>query len=235
MNYFQQLASAEPRPLLEASEGVRIHACMISCQERNAVRAQTLRDLASTDWGSRPVHIQMDKAVVWNRIQRMLHTAYQALLHSRNAAADYVLFLEDDIAFNRWFYHNIVTWEPVKNGQVTFAGLYNQSCRILASDFDRTLIVEPESITGSQAYLLSMPTVRYLLAHWRESREPVDLRMSRLAGRMGQPIYYHRPSLVLHVGTKSVWGGRFIQARDFHRTWKASAPRNAVARIDSAA
>jgi hypothetical protein len=34
-------------------------------------------------------------------------------------------------------------------------------------------------------------------------------------------LYYHVPSLVQHVGKKSVWGGFFHQAADYDPLWKA--------------
>jgi hypothetical protein len=45
--------------------------------------------------------------------------------------------------------------------------------------------------------------------------------MARLAGRLDRPLYYHVPSLVQHVGKKSVWGGFFHQAADYDPLWKA--------------
>jgi len=43
------------------------------------------------------------------------------------------------------------------------------------------------------------------------------------AGR-AVPIYYHRPSLVEHIGDVSTWGGRHHRAVDFDRDWRASSP-----------
>ena len=57
---------------------------------------------------------------------------------------------------------------------------------------------------------------RYLLRSWNEEGGEPDLRMPRLAGRL-VPVYYHRPSLVEHVGHVSTWGGRQHQSVDFDR------------------
>jgi hypothetical protein len=53
-----------------------------------------------------------------------------------------------------------------------------------------------------------------------------DIKMSRLAAKIGKPIYYHSPSLVQHVGQASVWGGSFHQSADFDADWRklASVP-----------
>jgi len=45
-----------------------------------------------------------------------------------------------------------------------------------------------------------------------------DGRLARLAGRLG-PLWLHTPSLVQHVGGRSVWGGVFLQAEDFSALW----------------
>jgi hypothetical protein len=46
--------------------------------------------------------------------------------------AEYVLFLEDDLEFNRHIRHNLQRWEPLKNRQATLAGLYNPNLPLLA-------------------------------------------------------------------------------------------------------
>jgi hypothetical protein len=42
--------------------------------------------------------------------------------------------------------------------------------------------------------------------------------MPRLASRF-VPIYYHRPSLVDHVGAESTWGGPRHNAVNFDAKW----------------
>ena len=64
-------------------------------------------------------------------------------------------------------------------------------------------------------------SIQYLVDHWNEVEGMQDLKMSRLAGRLGRPLLYHSPSLVEHVGTENVWGGVFHKTADIDRFWKA--------------
>jgi hypothetical protein len=84
--------------------------------------------------------------------------------------------------------------------------------------------VDPESIFGSQAFLLSRETAIYVVKHWDSVEGMQDIKMSRLAARLAEPVFYHAPSLVQHVGRKSTWGGGFHRARDYDRYWKFCGP-----------
>ena len=137
-----------------------------------------------------------------------------------------MLLLEDDLQFNHFILHNLRAWEPLINAQITVAGLYNQDFAVLACDTrHHCLVVDPSTIFGSQAFLISAPTVKYFLAHWEEVIAPLDFRIARLAARLDKPIFYHCPSLVKHVGRESVWGGEFCQAIDYDLTWKATGKK----------
>ncbi len=117
---------------------------------------------------------------------------------------NYILFLEDDLDFNRHIRHNLHNWGPVKNKTVTLASLYNPRVRELACDLrNNARIVEPHSVFGSQAFLISRPTVEYLLRHWKKVDGMQDIKISRLAGLLRNPIFYHAPSLVQHIGVQS--------------------------------
>jgi len=201
----------------------RFFACMISCPDRDALRQQTLQDLARTDWDGEPLVIKLDDAAPeGDRRQHQEQTALLALQRSLDADADYLLFLEDDLIFNCHLRHNLLHWRPVKEGRITLAGLYNPGLKEWACDVPHNaIVVEPQAIFGSQAFLLSRLTVRYLVRHWRRVEGMQDIRMSRLAGCLRHPIFYHVPSLVQHVGRQSLWGGPFHQASDFDRSWRA--------------
>jgi ADP-heptose:LPS heptosyltransferase len=201
---------------------LKLAAVMISCPERKRLRGQTLARLAETDWGDAPVHVQLDQETSDDRKRRQTRCAFLALKRSLSLDADYILFLEDDLEFNRHLRHNLQHWAPIQRGLVTLAGLYNPRLRESACDVEnRARLVASNSIFGSQAFLLSRRTVRFLVQHWREAQGLQDLRMSRLAGRLGRPLLYHAPSLVQHVGRASLWGGIFHQAMDFDPEWKA--------------
>ncbi len=81
--------------------------------------------------------------------------------------------------------------------------------------------MDANSAFGSQALLLSKEAIDYILPRWNDVSGAQDIKISRLADRLGSPILYHAPSLVQHVGTQSTWGGGFHQARDFDPFWKA--------------
>jgi hypothetical protein len=199
-----------------------IMACMISCPERDRVREQTLRDLVTTDWGDEPVCVQLDLGQGENREQRQQENARCALQRSLETKAEYVLFLEDDLRFNRHLRHNLQQWAPLQRREVTLAGLYNPSLPAQACDVESNFwIVAPHAVFGSQAFLISRATVQYLVEHWTEIEGLQDIKMSRLAGQLKRPLLYHAPSLVQHVGTESVWGGPFHRATDFDPSWKA--------------
>jgi hypothetical protein len=208
------------RPRKEA-RSLRMEAVMISCAERNVTRRQTLANLARTDWADALLKVQLDDGAGTDYEQRQTRCAYVALKRSLERKADYILFLEDDLDFNRHIHHNLRHWMPVKTRSVALASLYNPGIRERACDTRQNArIVEAGSIFGSQAFLLSRDAVAHVVRNWNWVEGKQDMRISRLAGRLGSPILYHAPSLVQHIGTASVWGGFFHQAMDFDKDWK---------------
>lgn len=201
---------------------LRIQAVMISCPRRNGVRRRTLENLARTDWSDCPHHVQMDDSKGKNPRQRQSRWAYRALKASLELDAEYILFLEDDLEFNQHIRHNLQNWQPLQARQVALAGLHNPSVRERACDLQHNArIVAPNSVIGSQALLISRETVHYLVRHWHRVQGMQDFRISRLAHRLRNPILYHAPSLVQHIGVRSLWGGRVHPAVDFDPTWAA--------------
>ena len=79
----------------------------------------------------------------------------------------------------------------------------------------------PDSVFGSQAFLMSMSAVAYVVRNWNQVEGMQDIKISRLAGRLKYPLLYHCPSLIQHAGRASVLGGPFHQAPDFDAYWKA--------------
>ncbi|MEY2408931.1 MAG: hypothetical protein QOF48_1601 [Verrucomicrobiota bacterium] len=209
---------------------IRFFASMISCPERDKVRAKTLAKLAETDWGSLPVHVQMDSRRFPEREENITHNGWCALQEGLKADADYILFFEDDLAFNRHLLHNLQHWPRLRSRQVTFATLYNPRFAEVGWDLPPTAFaVDPRHFMGTQAVLISREAAGYFLEHWFEGPAPLDLKMGWLAGRMQWPIFCHNPSLVQHEGRRSIWGGMFHQAQDFDRDWKAPALEPAAA------
>jgi ADP-heptose:LPS heptosyltransferase len=200
---------------------VRITAVMISCEPRNSLRHQTLRRLAATDWNEAPL-IEFDDGIGDNGIERQLQSTFRVLQRGLGLNSDYLLFIEDDLLFNRYLRHNVLNWRPLQAGLVTLASLYNPNLDWIACDIrHHARIVEPHLVFGSQAFLIRKDTVKYLVRNWHRGGAGQDLKMARLVGAMRKPIFYHAPSLVQHVGFKSAWGGKFHQAPDFDPEWKA--------------
>jgi hypothetical protein len=201
---------------------IKIAATMISCRERDRLRRRTLQNLARTDWGDLPLHIHFDTPADGTLLQRQTQSSFLALKKSLEYKADYILFLEDDLDFNRHIRHNLCQWEPIRRAAVTLASLYNPRLRERELDArSNARIMDPRAAFGSQALLLSRDTVEFVVRRWEAIRGLQDIRMFRLAGRLGKPVFYHAPSLVQHIGASSTWGGGFHQAHDFDPAWKA--------------
>jgi hypothetical protein len=200
---------------------LRIQPIMISCAQREKLRQRTLTNLAETDWGDAVVLVQRDEATGDDHRKRQTQCAYEALQDSLRRVFDYVLFLEDDLEFNRHLRHNLESWDPLKTGRAMLASVYNPSVQEFACEARlNARLVDPARVFGSQALVLSKVAVRYVVVHWNEVRGMQDIKISRLAGRLGQPIFYHAPSLVQHVGKRSTWGGGFHRASDFDPNWR---------------
>lgn len=198
-------------------------AYMLSCSARDDVRVGTLRRLGETDWAAEAV-VVLDEADAGRPQARQVVTSERLL---RKAAADgteFVLFVEDDLDFNRHLRHNLDHWHPLVIAHPDYhfmASLYNPNVGALEiSDDLAYAIANPELVYGSQAFLLSRATVQHVLAHWREVGGGQDIKISRIAATSG-PIYYHRPSLVQHMPVPSTWGGRSHSAIDFSPAWRA--------------
>jgi ADP-heptose:LPS heptosyltransferase len=211
----------QPSRLNGHAAHLKIEAVMISCEQRDELRRRTLENLAKTDWRGEPL-IQLDDGDDGQPVQRQLRSTFLVLQRALRRRPDYILFLEDDLLFNRHLRHNLVNWTPLKNQLVTVASLYNPKLRQMHCDVRHNLrVIDPRAIFGSQAFLISKKTAEYLLLRWDEGGAGQDIQISRLAARLKRPIFYHAPSLVQHVGFQSAWGGPFHQAADFDPEWKA--------------
>jgi ADP-heptose:LPS heptosyltransferase len=199
-----------------------IAACMISCPQREQIRNKTLRHLAATDWGDAPILLQIDPGRHTCPEKNQTENSFIALQKCLEMKSDYILFLEDDLEFNRFLRHNLDVWAPLQSREFSLASLYNPDLPALAgSPAENWLVVSPKTVFGSQAFLVSRRAAKYILQHWEEIDAKQDIKMSRLAARLDRPLFYHAPSLVQHIGTESSWGGNFHQAPDFDRDWRA--------------
>jgi hypothetical protein len=200
---------------------MKIQAFMLSCPQRQALREETLADLRATDWGGEVV-VVVDDTDHPRRQDRQERTSLRLL---REALArpgwDHLLFLEDDLKFNRHLRHNLERWAPLTEGRVGLASLYNPGVRRLEElPCGHGFVADPDLTYGSQALLLARPCAAYVAEHYAEVPGMQDIKFTRLAARLG-PLYYHTPSLVQHVGVRSAWGGSFHQAADFDAAFRA--------------
>lgn len=213
--------SAVGLPSRTFQPALEILAVMISCPERNQLKSATLRNLAATDWGTRPVLVQMDNGISANRVERIAENGFLALQRGVESGAEFILWLEDDLEFNQHLWHNLNCWPPLLGRQTTLAGLYDPGINRIDPQGPSWWSAKPDRVYGSQAFILSSTTARYLVEHWHSTRLPLDLRMACLAARLGKPLFYHNPSLVHHAGVASLSNGSFHQAVDFHPYWRA--------------
>jgi hypothetical protein len=198
----------------------KLEAVILTCPGRERLLAKTLKSLKATDWKAKPI-IVVDQSEHPDRRERQIITCRRLLAEALQRPWDYLLFLEDDVVFNRHLRHNLIRWKRL-NG-VHLASLYRpQHVLGYQTEFNAD-VADPQTVYGSQAFLLSRKSVQYILDHYDEGEGMQDIRFSRLAARLG-PIYYHAPSLVQHVGKVSMWTGndsRFHQAIDFDEEWRA--------------
>jgi ADP-heptose:LPS heptosyltransferase len=200
--------------------GIRLG--MISCPSRDAVREGTLARLHATDWPSpESLLLQLDTSSADDPRTRQTETTLALLQRFLQDTGDYLLLLEDDLDFNRYLWENLSGWMPLQCGKIELASLYNPGIMEEACDVEAgAYLVRAERIFGSQAMLLSRACARVIASAWHEIEGMQDIRISRLAARLKQPILYHSPSLVQHMPGPSTWGGIFHQAKDFDPAWR---------------
>src|SRR5580704_5141447 len=203
----------------------RLDAYMASCGARDVIRQRTLENLAATDWKG-TVTVEFDDPTLSAPLERHRELVRRILRRAAGNNAEMFLFLEDDLDFNLHFIHNLTVWPPVRQfsqGQHFFASMCNLGIAFPKSFSDLAYReADPHVAFGSQALLISKATARYIVTCWGVEPGPhADIKLLRLAGRVG-PVLYYLPSLVQHVGVRSLWGGPFRDAPDFDKNWKSS-------------
>jgi hypothetical protein len=105
---------------------------MLTCNRRRETLGQTVSRLRQTDWGEPPVVIWDSMAIEarglrCDRPQSRQEMASRFVLETAlgGARLEYLLFLEDDLDFNRHLRHNLEAWKPLAEGLATYATLYN--------------------------------------------------------------------------------------------------------------
>ena len=215
---------------------LNIAGVMITCPGREQELSATLMNLRQGgDKLNRQLrlHLQKDETTFARRQERQEHNSVAALIQglSRFPEAEVLLFFEDDLLFNQHLVWNLQRWSPLRaevrpvNGLpwYMFGSLYDPTVNELTMrEQENYFIADPQAVYGSQAFVMSRAMAEYFVAHWWEVEGMQDIKMSRLAARLG-PIYYHLPSLVQHVGVKSTWtdDSRFHETKIFDRDWRA--------------
>jgi hypothetical protein len=203
-----------------------VSAYMMSCEKRAAVLECTCDSFRRTDWGEAPV---VDVAIDWQpieqpRLGRMAKDVYGLLRRAVAGPPQFVLFLEDDIRFNRHLRHNVERWLEslcAAPDRHFFATLFNPSGASIGTRVsETTFVVDVKCAFASQALLFSTVTTHHMLHNWNKHMGPHDIRMYQLAALLG-PIYCHSPSLVQHRNVPSTWGGPAVRAPDFLAEWRA--------------
>jgi predicted O-methyltransferase YrrM len=199
---------------------MKIQPIIVTCPERAGIFEQTLARLQSTDWKVAPF-VQMDTGASSDRRTRQTNNVWRALVWFMEMSnADFALLLEDDLDFNRFLHWNLERWSPLVDTRLHFGSLYNPNIRRL-SESDDHFAADPNASYGSQAYLLSREAVSLSLRDWDKVAGLQDIKLTRIVAGAGHTLYYHKPSLVQHVGTESCWGGGFHHAPDFSADWRA--------------
>lgn len=193
---------------------------MLSCPERGETLRATLGSLFATGWP--PPEVLLDEAEGPTGMERFNAAWLRMLAGAALARTDFVLLLEDDLIFGRWFARNLLSWPVLRSPErgVFFGSLYNHGHAQLSGGSERHWVADPFFSWGSQALVLTPLTARFLIANWDRMAGNADLRMPRLAAAV-TPICYHRPSLVQHVQGPSTWGAVQHSAADFDPDWRA--------------
>jgi len=139
--------------------------------------------------------------------------------------ADYLLLIKGDSEFNQHIWHNLSDWKPLTAGLVSLASLYNPCnppTRDLACDVaGHCRVVDPCSISESQAWLISRETARYFLRQWNNTGTTLQSKLRTLAARLRKPIFYHAPSLVQPTLPGNKLRKGLTGAEDFDPNWTA--------------
>jgi hypothetical protein len=129
----------------------------------------------------------------------------------------HVLLFEDDLGFVQGFREKMESWAPLRDGRLcAFGSFFNPGVPVL-TQADGWFLADPAGVLGSQALVIARDFAQAVLDAWATLDGFPVMKMAALAARQSLPIYYHRPSLVEHLGTLSAWGGYLRRAVDFEQ------------------
>lgn len=216
-----------------ATDRFRMYVLTCAARIANGTVQATLDSVARSDWGDEPV-LCLDDADGRDAGARQTEGYRRVLERIARERPPYAVVLEDDVAVNRHLRANLAAWPPVaEGGRALLATLYNPNLRALpgAPAVADGFVADPESVYGSQAFLLTPEVADFALAHWDEVPALQDIRLSRLAARMDpHAVLVHAPSLAEHAGARvSTHSGTVHTAIDFDPWWRAGAAPDAPA------
>lgn len=200
-----------------------IATAMVSCPgHRDKIREETIARLAETDWNDEPRVFATCRDDYYHGIHDA-HLALQWFLTETNS--DFLLFIEDDIIFNRHLRWNIEHWSPILDGTLVLGSLYNPQHHNVDGILDSKhpdYYLKSGICWGCQAYLLSRDAVSTVLSLWNTNPFPwVDYRITEAISSRGHLFHYHKPSLVEHRESESLVGNKSHRSIDFDPTWKS--------------
>ena len=197
-----------------------IEMYILTCPARKESLALTLAALKETDWGEEPT-IMLDRIEGGSPTQQMINNSMRLLERGRDGSAEYILFIEDDVIFNRHLRHNLENWFPLKYGVCLVGTLYEganlpATCRNFRE-------VHPGAIGGSQAIVIKRDWIPSILAQWNKYPNFTlqDLRIYRSLLGTQQKLFCHSPNLVQHRPEVSTWGGGKHTSPTFDLNWRA--------------
>jgi hypothetical protein len=207
---------------------MRITASMISCRQRDAVRAETLAHFAGTDWGE-DVNVVIDHGHQDEPWRRTEETFLRALTAAVETEAPFALILEDDVELNPRLRENLERWPPLlaaaaRPGAPFFGSLFHCGQPVLwRDDVRRIKVAAPEGFWGAQALVLSRATAIHALRRWCTGSHPHDMQLPLIAAELS-PLYFHTPSLVQQRDVPSTWGPGTHRSPDFDVAFVANGP-----------
>lgn len=182
------------------SKKFALEIVMLTCCERESTRRSTLRSLGRTDWFGH-LELMIDPSTGPPSLARMLHNFKRALQWAASRRSDFVLFVEDDLIFNRHLAHNLEAWH--QSFRPRDVGLLYQTT-LGQSVGTQGVVAAPETWALLEAGNQTQPIDAWI----RQAVPPQKLRR-------------HNPSLVEHHDVKSTVGHISHRARNFDPEYRA--------------
>lgn len=192
---------------------------VMTCDRRQDSLTATLDSLKASDWNEEPLIVH-DTLRYPDPKESQTATALKGLREAMERPWEYLLFCEDDVAFNRNLRHNLDAWTPIRLGMLLVGSLYQHEAVPPVADYG---LVPCRLIGGSQAIVLARQWVPVVIENWhRLAGEGMqDLRMYRSLCGVFPWVFVHSPNLVQHRPVNSTWGGPGHSSPTFSEDWRA--------------